>query len=151
MNIDLSPWQAPADLINAIWAVRRAGRRDFQPDIVRLLNHEDPTVREEAISLLFVKWADQSLRERLVDLVRSDPDFGVRSRAAGALALLSNASSRRDDCEILRSIVLDRREDSIVRKASYEALYRIIHGKPLVLSDNVDLDEDVDLDWVTTV
>jgi HEAT repeat protein len=148
VSIDLSPWRAPAELVNAIWAARREERRDLQPAIVQLLDHDDPTVREEAVSLLFVKWADRSLRQRLISLMRSDPDFGVRARAAGALGLTSDDRSRRHDCEVLRQIVLDREDDPVVRKACYEALQAMIHGKAMLLDDDVDLDEDVDLEWV---
>jgi HEAT repeat protein len=151
MNVDLSPWREAAELIDAIWAVRRAGRRDLEPEVVRLLDHDDPTVREEALSLLFVKWADSSLRERLVGLVGSDPDCGVRSRAAGALALTSTQQTRKSDSKLLGTIILDREEEPFVRKAAYEALHHITHGKPLLLADDVDLDEDVSLDWVREV
>jgi len=151
MNIDLSPWRVPADLIDAIWTARRADRRDLQPEIVGLLRHEDPNVREEAISLLFVKWADTSQRELLVNLVHSDPDFGVRARAAGAFAVVSNESTRQRDCEVLRAIVLDRGDDPTVRKASYEAIHHILRGAPLSLDDDIDLDEDVDLDWLKQI
>jgi hypothetical protein len=98
-----------------------------------------------------VKWADTSHRERLVEIARLDPDFGVRSRAAGALALTSNEQSRASDSAMLGRIVLDHGEDPLVRKACYEALYRIAYGKPLTLGDDADLDEDVDLDWVKDV
>jgi HEAT repeat protein len=151
VKIDLSPWRGATELIDAIWAVRRTGRRDLQPDVVRLLEHDDPTVREEAISLLFVKWADHSLRELLISLLISDPDFGVRSRAAGALALTSTERTRKSDSVLLSKIILDRESEPLVRKAAYEALYRIMNDKELFLADDVDLDEDVSLDWVKEI
>ena len=151
MSIDLSPWRAPAELIDAIWEIRRSGLRDRRDEIVRLLDHDDPTVREEVVSLLFVKWADGTLRDRLVDLVRSDPDPGVRARAAGALPAVSAQGIRQTERELLRGIVLDVREDDTVRRASYEALCRIVHGESTILDDATDLDEDVDLDWVRSL
>ncbi len=148
MSIDLSPWRAASDLVNAIWEARRAGRTDLRPEIVGLLDHEDPTVREEAISLLFVKWSDTSVRDRLTELLRCDPDFGVRSRAASAIALTSDEGTRQSDCLALRGVVLDKHDDAMVRKASYEALFRIVHGHATTLADDDDLDEDIELDWV---
>lgn len=147
-NVDLSPWRSAGELVDAIWAARRAARRDLQPDVVRLLDHEDPTVREEALSLLFVKWADLSERERLVQLTRSDPDPGVRSRAAGALGITSSQRSRSADIAVLRGVLLDRGEEDLVRRACYEALCHIAQGRPQPLRDSVDLDEDLDLTWV---
>lgn len=150
-RIDLSPWRTPSELIDAIWAVRRLGRKDLETEVLKLLDHEDPTVREEAISLLFVKWQAVSRRDRLMDALCSDPDFGVRSRAAGALALTSNSSTRRRDCRILCSIVLNREDDPDVRKACYEALHRLARREAVMLQDDVDIDEDIDLGWVAAL
>lgn len=147
-DIDLTRWRTSSDLVNAIWEVRRANRRDLKGEVAQLLEHDSPIVREEAISLLFVRWAERELRPQLVELIRSDPDPGVRSRAAGALAILSDEATRNEDGDVLRAIVLNRREESSVRQASYEALYRITFGTSTTLKDDVDLDNDVDLRWV---
>jgi HEAT repeat protein len=135
-------------LVNAIWQVRRENRRDLRSDVARLLEHEDPIVREEAISLLFVRWEEKGLRSQLMGLIRFDPDFGVRSRAAGALALLSNQATRREDIRVLSAVVLNREEDQEVRRACYEALYRVTNRRGVALSDETNLDEDIDLTWV---
>jgi HEAT repeat protein len=148
MSIDLSPWQQPSKLIDAIWEVRRGERRDLFDGVAALLDHEDAIVREEAMGLLFVKWGDTSLRERLMELIRSDPDFGVRSQAALALAATSRPQSKSDDVQLLRSIVLNRSEDPNVRVTAYEALYQMVNGKFISLDDDTDIDEDVDLDWL---
>lgn len=147
-DIDLSLDRQGADLVGAIWEARRGDRQDLLPDVARLLDHPSPVVREEVISLIFVKWQVTSLRPKLRDATRSDPDFGVRSRAAGALALLTDDASRTVDCKVLRDIILNRAEEHDVRRACYEALARIRYGKPQILGDEVDLDEDVDLSWV---
>jgi HEAT repeat protein len=147
MTNEFSSWQDPPALINAIWAVRRSGDRNHMPEILSLLDHSDPVVREEALSLLFVKWEARQYHDRLVRMIRSDSDTGVRARAAGALALMSNETTRGEDIAILRDAVLDVHDDDNVRKASYEGLLEMI-GRPGMLDDEVDLDEDVDLDWV---
>ena len=151
MKIDLSPWNQSADLIAAIWAARRDNRRDLRADIVRLLESDDPIAREELISLIFIAWADRSLREALKHLVSSDPDFGVRARIAGALGSMSDATSRSDDIAVLRTLVLDRHENETVRKAAYESLQKIVNGRFEINSDEVDIDEDLDLGWVNAL
>jgi HEAT repeat protein len=118
------------------------------PEIVNLLDHSDPSVREEALSLLFVKWEARQYHDRLEQMVRHDGDAGVRARAAGALALMSSEATRSGDIAILREIVLDLHQDAIVRKASYEGLLEMTSGTPRMLDDDADLDEDFDLDWV---
>ena len=147
MTNQFSASQDPAALINAIWSVRRSGDQHHIPEILSLLDHTDPVVREEALSLLFVKWEARQYHDRLARMVRKDSDAGVRARAAGALALMSNETTRGEDIAILRDAVLDVHEDEIVRKASYEGLLEMI-GRPGLLNDEVDLDEDVELDWV---
>jgi HEAT repeat protein len=151
VTLDLSPSRRPADLVDAIWEARRTNRRDLCAQVVGLLNHESPTVREEALSLLFEKWKEEMLRERLLELLRLDADFGVRARAANALAALSSETTRRADLEMLSRLILNRREDAIVRKSAYEALHRLAYGKVFLLDDDTDLDEDCDLDWVRAI
>jgi HEAT repeat protein len=148
VTIDLSPWRDAPDLIDAIWEARRAGRRDLKPAIAELLEHEDSTVREEALSLLFVKWRDSTLSDKLLQMIESDPDFGVRARAAGALVQLDDNDSRQLAKSILSGIVLDREDDPIVRKAAYEALHEIVKGRAVVVADDIDLDQEVDMTWV---
>jgi len=148
-EIDLSPSREPAELIDAIWEVRRSERRDLRADLLKLLTHQNPTVREEVLSVLFVKWKDVSLRARLLDVLRRDPDFGVRSRAVGALGAISSETTRDADRALLAGLIMNRTEDHTVRKASYETLYRLTFSKPCHLNDDVDMDEDLNLDWVT--
>jgi HEAT repeat protein len=146
MKIDLSPGRPGPDLIDAIWAARRADRTDLRADLVRLLEHEDPVVREEVVSLLFVRWNDATLRDRLVRLVRADPDFGVRSRAVGALAGL--AGSGGEDAGLIREVLFDPDEDPVVRKSCYEALYRIRHGTMVEVGDEADVEALLAEDWL---
>jgi HEAT repeat protein len=148
VTIDLSSSQQPADLVNAIWAARRADSRELRPHLIELLSHPDPTVREEVISLLFVKWRDQALHERLLAIVRGDPDVGVRGRAAGALAAISDARTQAEDVKVLRDMVLNVHNEEDLRKCCYEALGALVGGSGRPIGDDIDLDEDVDLDWV---
>lgn len=151
MSIDLSPGRSPADLIDAIWATRRADRRDLLPSLIELLGHKEPTVREEAVSLVFVKWKEASERKLLENIIRDDSDEGVRARALGALAIMSEPATRSRDIETLRALVLDRQEAEQVRKAAYEALALLIRHRPSPIDDSTDIDEDLDLEWVRSL
>lgn len=147
MTIDLSPWRAPDELVDAIWEARRNDRRDLLIQILRLLSHPSPTVREEAASLLFLKWRDRTNRQRLITMATSDGDPGVRARAAGIISLTATQNIA-GELDILRDIVLNRQEDDVVRKIAYEGLVRLVKGDFIVLDDELDIDEDLDLEWV---
>lgn len=151
MTIDLSKRRDAADLVDSIWEARRAERRDLLPQLLPLLQHEVPTVREEVISLVFVKWREISARDRLERVLREDTDPGVRASAVGALAILSEPASRQRDIAMLRDVVLDRREAEEIRKAAYEGLTMLLHGHTSLIDDATDLDEDMDIDWVKSL
>lgn len=148
MRSEFSAWNDAASLITAIWAARRSDKMERLPEILPLLHHADATVREEAASLIFLKWADHSNRALLTKMIAADPDDGVRARAAAILAMTTTSATRDDDIAALRAIVLDRDEDPLLRKVSYEGLTTIVRGKAEPLADDVDVDEDLDLEWV---
>lgn len=151
MSIDFSLDGEPADLVDAIWAARRAQRRDLVPEILGLLEHDVPTVREEVISLVFAKWRESSERHLLERTIRDDADTGVRARAVGALATISEPSTLASDIATLRDIVLNRHEEEQVRKAAYEGLVLLVRNDPSPIDDATDLDEDINLDWVRSL
>jgi HEAT repeat protein len=120
---DLAAGDKPASqLIDAIWAARQGGRMDLHPAVAALLEHEDPIVREEALSLLLVKWSLRQYRPKAAAMLLQDEDFGVRGRAAIGLAAVSDPSTRREDVAVLVRTLKDADEDMETRRASYEAL-----------------------------
>lgn len=151
MSIEFSLYREPADLVDAIWAARRAERRDLVPAILGLLEHDVPAVREEVISLVFAKWRESSERPVLEKTIRCDADAGVRARAIGALATMSEPSTRASDIATLRDLVLSGHEEEQVRKAAYEGLALLVRNDPSPIDDATDLDEDLDLDWVRSL
>jgi len=151
MTNDLSLWRAPDELVNAIWEARRNDRRDLLVQVIELLSHSSPTVREEAASLVFLKWDDRTHRRRLLAMAITDQDPGVRARAAGIIALTAASQNRGNEFRILRDIVLNRHEEDVVRKVAYEGLVRLVKGDFIVLDDELDIDEDLDLDWVQRI
>lgn len=147
-RIDLTPERSAPDLVDALWHARRDGRRDLAAQVRALTHHLSPTVREEALSLIAVKWMDREARHLVVEALQQDDDFGVRSRAAGALAALSDDRTREEDVRILMTVVLNDLDHPMVRASAYEAL-SALHGREHpTLADDVDIDRDLDLTWV---
>ena len=56
-----------------------------------------------------------------------------------------------NELRILRDIVLNRQEEDVVRKSAYEGLVRLVKSDFIVLDDELDIDEDLDLNWVQEI
>lgn len=127
--IDLSPQREPADLIDALYAARRGNRRDLRNAVEQLLEHEEPTVREEALSLLLTKWETRALRAKAREVLQHDDDFGVRARAAIGLASIASAETREDDAALLARVFEEKGLPPELRRACFEALSLMV-GRP---------------------
>lgn len=148
-HIDLSVWREPEQLLAMLEEVRRLDRRDLRDEVVALLNHEDPVVREEALSLLLVTWRERLARPVALKALESPAeDFGVRGLAAIGLASTSSPATRSEDIKTLLGRALDRTEDSGVRRAAYEALL-LMHGRPPPPTNRpFSVDADADSQWL---
>jgi HEAT repeat protein len=111
--IDLSPARPGNQLITAVWQARREMRRDLMPALIQLLRHESATLREEILSLLLVNWREKSVRKIAMNALQTDEDFGVRSRAAYGLAVISTENTREEDIRLLQGV--PRRRDGQTR------------------------------------
>src|ERR1700741_2539767 len=141
-----------AQLIDAIWQAYREGRRDLQDRIASLLEHDDPVVREEAIGLLLVRWADVRYRARALSLLASDTDFGVRSSAVMGLASVSTPATRKEDLQFLLQVLRDPAEDLSTRRAAYDWLLLLGGRRDFPsLQRNFDPERDVDWEWLATL
>ena len=109
-------------MIDAIYAARRETRTDLRDQVVLLLDHEEPIVRSEALGLLTTTWKIRDLRPRVRKVLATDEDSGVRARAAIGLASLASDETRKDDAEFLAKLFQDKRLDSVVRVACFEAI-----------------------------
>ncbi len=141
----------PSDIVNAIWKARRENEFTRVHAFLRLLCHDDPTVREEVISLVFVKWKAAEWRSELVKAISGDPDIGVRARAAAALAVISQDSTRNDDVNILKSLALNESNDELLRKMAYEALVLIATGTSLTMRETESMSAHANLQWVRSL
>lgn len=138
-----------AQLVDAIWKAFRDNRRDLHAVISLLIDHEDPVVREEALSVLLVKWTDIRYRRRAAMALIDDPDFGVRARAALGLASVCSEATRGEDIRLLLRTLCDSEEDPETRRSSYEALFLIAgrHDFP-TRARPFEAERDVDWSWV---
>ena len=134
--IDLTSSRDPADLIDALFEARRENRRELQDAVVKLLEHEEPMVREEAVSLLCTKWEMRDLRPKAREMLQHDEDFGVRARAALGLGSVSMRATRQEDAALLVRVFEEEGLPPEVRQACYEAL-SLIAGRPT----SVELDD----------
>lgn len=136
--LDMSPWLEPTAIIDAIFEARRGNRRDLLPQLELLLDHAEPMVREEVVSLLMTKWGVRSLRTRAREMIERDEDLGVRARAAIGLGSLAQAPTSAEDADYLAERIADRATPPEVRRACFEAL-TIMAGRPtLVELDDID-------------
>jgi hypothetical protein len=137
--IDLSPARAPEDLIDALYEARRGERKDLRSQVERLVDHEEPIVRQEALMLLLAKWKCGDLRDKARALMQGDEDSGVRSTAALGLASISQAPHRLDDARLLAQTYADKTSALGLRLACFEALMMMV-GRPTVAElDDTDL------------
>lgn len=138
----------PERIVDYLWSLRRRGKAEEVEHVIALLDHANPTVREEAVSLLG-HWKEPAYREYVLRLVQTDPDPGVRSRSAIAIPRLSVPATRAKDLDELRTIVLDEGEVQEVRLAALQAL-RLLYGvKPGAFRGNSDI--SASLDWVRSL
>ncbi|MGH7562550.1 MAG: HEAT repeat domain-containing protein [Gemmatimonadales bacterium] len=145
---DLAPTREPVALLQALNSIRRDGRRDRRAEVLELIGHPSPLVREEALSLLLSGWKEADVRADALAALRHDPDFGVRTTAAIGLAGVSSEATAQQDTEVLAAVVRDTNEDVDVRRAAYEALC-LIHRRPVPpLNRAFDVDRDVDVEWL---
>ena len=134
--IDLSPDREPADIVDALYAAREAGRTDLSPQVEQLTEHSSPTVREEAAALLLVKWHCVSFRDQARRLLARDPDPGVRARVAFGIATISTGAERVADAQLLATVFVAKNSEAQLKCACFEAL-RWMVGRPTI----VELDD----------
>jgi hypothetical protein len=135
--IDLSPDRESPDLIDALYEVRSENRRDLSDAVVALLEHDDPIIREEAVSLLLTKWEIHELRDRAKQILLSDEDAGVRARTAVGLASITTPRRRADDAALLAKVYAEPSASRALQLACMEALYLMV-GRP-TLAEQDDL------------
>jgi hypothetical protein len=136
--IDLSPDRDPADLVDALYAAREAGRKDLQRQVEQLTEHSSPTVREEAVALLLVRWRCASFRDQARRLLARDFDHGVRARVAFGLATISTGTQRVADAQLLAEVFAAKHSEAHLKCACFEALRWMVSRPTIVELDDTD-------------
>ena len=126
IDIDLSPLNSPAELVNAVFAARRGRRLDLLAELEALLDHEDPVVREEVLALLAITWQIADLRGKARHVLEEDCDPGVRARAA-------HGENRLADADYLAAQYRHMGNPDEVRQACFEGLTRLA-GRPAIVN-----------------
>lgn len=109
-----------------------------EPDVARLLEHENPIVRYTAIGVLAYRWEMRDYREKLVAMLANDPDADVSHTAASALGWLLRGSRDAAATELLLKKIRSDDENKVVREMAYGALLDIWlqpAGRALTLTD----------------
>lgn len=149
---DLFPWNDPDDLLEALYGIGKEPKPELRDSVARLLEHEDPDIREEAIRILVTRWKDYSFRAHTVNALRFDADVAVRSAAAFGVASVSTEKNQAEDTRFLLAILLDESQPKNLRGAVYDALL-IIYRNPAFPTKRRDFDaaQDVDWEWIGTL
>jgi HEAT repeat protein len=149
---DLLPWHEPEDLMRALLDAGEGQLPELREAVVRLLDHEDEYVREEAVRRLFVHWRDLETRHLVLDMLAHDPDESVRSASAFGVASTSTRDSLIGDTRALLKIFGDEAQPLELRRSAYEALLLIYDRRDFPpVKGELDLAKDVDWDWIRSL
>lgn len=137
---------SPKELIEALGRAEQNDRRDLLPEVEILTEHDDPLVREQALSLLLSRWKHVPARWRALRALGEDMDFGVRAQAAFSLLNVATPETRKEDVRAVLDRFLDEDEDMDARRSYYEALLTF-HGRRDIPHRRRGLDLVKDIDW----
>jgi len=133
--------------------VADAGNQNYieaRPDVERLLDHESPTVRYEAMGTIAYEWGICSRVERIIEILLTDENEDCRRQAAGALGSLFRGKRERRVLDPLVRMVKNAREARDVRAFAYTGALDVIgvprNMQPSALRLEVGPDELLALD-----
>lgn len=127
-------------------------RREFEPDIAKLLVHDEPLLRAKALVALAGRWHIGTYVNLAVRALGDDPDWLVRRNAAHALSMYAQRDQvgERGRTPILRTLARAVQSDGDpgVQEAAYEAILRVL-GRPAeeYFHEARDFDSQQDVDW----
>jgi hypothetical protein len=141
----------PADRASAAESLASDGLIDIvSPILKQWLEHSEPMLREEAITLLLGGFGYEQYVEKAILMLHNDPYWLTRGDAAFALSSFAtrfkSAEKYKDKIikELLRSLISE--EDKVIQRKSYQSLYEIITTK-LLQFDKDEFDRNCDIDW----
>jgi len=115
----------PEELYGLVHAFGHAMYLEAEPDVVALLDHSNERIRCIAIRVLTFHWNISRHWDRLIRLLRDDPDDEVKSFTAAGLGFVFQNARDPIVSQALIDKVRDRREHPLVREAAYSALREV--------------------------
>lgn len=125
----------PEELYGLIHDFGHAMFLEAEPDVVALLSHPDEQIRCVAVRVLTFHWDVGRHRDKLIRLLRQDPNDEVKSFTAAGLGFVFRDSQDMTVSEALIDKVRDKDEDPLVREAAYSALRDV--WSPLLIDQHI--------------
>ncbi len=120
-NGDIIPHEELYDLIHEFG---HAMFLEAEPDVVALLDHPVWQIRCIAVRVLTFHWDISRHRDKLIYLLRHDPEYEVRSFTSAGLGFVFRDSHDPVVSRALIEIIWDRAEDTSLRESAYTAVRR---------------------------
>jgi hypothetical protein len=120
-----------------------AGSENFvtaEPDVNRLLDHEDAIVRYNSLATLGYEWGRTMREDRIREILASDPDRDCRRQAAGALGSLFRAHRDHKVLTLLVASAKNEREEMDVRAFAYTAALEVLGVSRAIQPNPVNLE-----------
>lgn len=144
------------DIIDAL---SELGGEQNRPDrniidiVIRLINHRDADIREQAVNIAAIHWRHEDVYEILIDNFPKEQDQSVLTTMCAALGSLVKIGSGNTSTvnTLLVSVILDRQLDPELRGTAYLSLLRIndkISVKEYAASDSNIENMAVNLTWL---
>jgi hypothetical protein len=126
----------PSELYGLVHDLGHSSLLEAEPDVVALLDHPESQIREIAVRVLTFHWDISRHRDKLIRLLRFDPDYEVKSFTAAGLGFVFRNSHDPVVSQALIKTIRDRDEDPYMRESAYNALVQV--WSPL------DVDQDLE-------
>jgi len=132
----------PEELYELIHDFGHAKLPEAEPDVVALLDHPNSRIRTIAVKVLTFHWDISRHRDKLIRLLRYDPDYEVKSFTAAGLGFVFRNSHDPAVSQALIKTTRDNDEDAHMRESAYNALRQV--WSPLnVDQDIADIKEEI--------
>jgi len=112
---------------------------EAEPEVNRLLDHEDPIVRYNAMATVAYEWGRSPRVDRICEILLSDEDQDCRRQAAGALGSLFRGKRDKHVLNALVRTAKDARESKDVRAFAYSSALDVIGVSRTIQPNPVDL------------
>lgn len=119
-----------------------AGSQNYieaEPDVNRLLDHEDAIVRYNTMATLAYEWGRTPRIDRIREILFTDPDRDCRRKAVGVFGSLFRGKQDRDVLDLLVRTAKNAREEMDIRAFAYTAALDVIGASRAIQPNPVGL------------